>query len=178
MKRARWVTCKLPSRNIQANAHKKKKCNKPATMPQTILWLVWPIPHTKSTSAISRHTQRFLWIVVLSDCKSEIRESEKKFHFAAIECRSIGARAVIYITFSPRNNWNVRMARTRQTTEMMQPIYVMICRATWWAMSSLTACTSISTRWALMPCFAQNGYDWPRSRRFARSDHYAACAAE
>lgn len=114
-------------------------------MPQTILWFVWPIPQTKSTSAISRHTQRFLWIVVLSDCKGN-PGVRKKFHLTAIECRSICIFCtVIYITFSPRNNWNVRMARTRQTAEMMQPIYVMICRATWWAMSSLTACTSIST---------------------------------
>lgn len=38
------------------------------------------------------------------------------------------------------------------------------------------ACTSINDK-PLMPCFAQNDYDWPRSRRFA-SDHYAACTAE
>lgn len=137
-----------PSRNIQANAHKKKKCNKPATMPQTTLWFVWPIPQTKSTSAISRHTQRFLWIVVLSDCKRHRRVNRKIKKYrcrtsAIYDCWTIDSH--LYITFNPRNNWNVRMARTRQTTEMMQPIYVIICNATWWAMSNLTACTSIRT---------------------------------
>jgi hypothetical protein len=33
------------------------------------------------------------------------------------------------LTFKPLNNWNVIMANRRHTTEIIQPMYVMICRA-------------------------------------------------
>ena len=58
-----------PSKNIQANAHRKKKWRSPATMPHTTGLSVWLMPAKNSTSATNRHTQRFLWIVVRSDCK-------------------------------------------------------------------------------------------------------------
>lgn len=61
----------IPSRNIQANAQRKKKCSRPATMPHTIGLSVWLMPARNNTSATSRHTQRFLWIVVRSDCKKK-----------------------------------------------------------------------------------------------------------
>lgn len=40
-------------------------------MPHTMGLSVWLMPARNNTSATSRHTQRFLWIVVRSDCKKE-----------------------------------------------------------------------------------------------------------
>jgi hypothetical protein len=59
----------VPSKNIHANAQRKKKCKRPATMPHTMGLSVWLMPARNNTSATNRHTQRFLWIVVRSDCK-------------------------------------------------------------------------------------------------------------
>jgi hypothetical protein len=49
------------------------------------------------------------------------------------------------LTFKPLNNWNVTMASRRHTTEIIQPMYVMICRATWWEGGRYVAWTSTST---------------------------------
>lgn len=83
-------------------------------------------------------------MVVLSDWKKEKQDFSRFLKFETGAKHGI-ARDKLLITFSPRNNWKVKIARTRQTTEMMQPMYVMICNATWWAMSNLTAWTSIRT---------------------------------
>lgn len=52
---------------------------------------------------------------------------------------------VVLDTLSPRNSWNVMIARMRHTMEMMQPTYVMICKAVWCTGATRVAWTSIST---------------------------------
>lgn len=59
------------------NAHKKKYWRKAAIIPQAILFSVWLIPMTKSSSAIKRHTHKLQCIVVRSFYKREEEEKKK-----------------------------------------------------------------------------------------------------
>jgi len=52
--------------NIQEKAARKKKWRSPATTPHTTGLSVWFTPARNTVSAISRHTHRFLWMVVRS----------------------------------------------------------------------------------------------------------------